>query len=169
MTGPCRRCGSPVPATVRYCESCGADLDSPKVEAEPPAAEWELVIQSDRDYFERVEAECVEFPSADINRTYPLTADRITVGRRSSQSTEPVDLDLSGPPADAGISHVHASFVRQPDGAWAVVDCRSTNGTFLNDQEVPIPPGEPVELGDGDRIHLGAWTCITVRRMPHSA
>jgi len=27
-----------------------------------------------------------------------------------------------------------------------------------------VPPNEPVPLRDGDRIHLGAWTVITIVR-----
>lgn len=166
MTRECSSCGSPAPATVRYCENCGTDLDEP-----PPATQtaagsghgWELVIRSDREYFERVEAEGVQFPSVEVCWTHPLTGDRITVGR-GGNGAGPV-LDLSGPPADAGISHVHAELSLRADGRWTMVDCGSTNGTFLNDQDVSIPPGEPIVLADGDRIHLGAWTCITLRRV----
>ena len=158
MTMACHSCGSPVPETVRFCEGCGADLE------EPPEARWELVVRSDREYFQRVDAEGVDFPGTDVEWAFRLTGDRVTVGRARSGS-EPVDLDLSGPPADAGVSHLHASFTRQPDGAWAIADSGSTNGTFLNDQETPIPPGDIVFLADGDRIHLGAWTSITLRRV----
>jgi hypothetical protein len=164
MTTACPGCGSPLPETVRFCESCGADLegqaDPAQPGARPAASGWELLIRSDRQYFERVEAEGVVFPSTEVHGTYPLTGDRIIVGR-SRGGSEPVDLDLSGPPIDAGVSHVHASLLRGPDGAWAIVDCRSTNGTFLNDQDMPIPAGQPVALADGDQIHLGGWTSLT--------
>lgn len=54
--------------------------------------------------------------------------------------------------------------VQQPDGSWAVVDQNSTNGTTVNGGEEPIQPFVPVPLQDGDRVHVGAWTTITVRR-----
>jgi pSer/pThr/pTyr-binding forkhead associated (FHA) protein len=43
------------------------------------------------------------------------------------------------------------------------VDPGSTNGTTLNDAPAAITPNTPVALADGDRIHLGAWTTITIR------
>jgi pSer/pThr/pTyr-binding forkhead associated (FHA) protein len=67
------------------------------------------------------------------------------------------------PPADTAVSHRHAELRRQPDGGWAVVDCGSANGTYLNDAPEPLPSGELVAISDGDRIHLGAWTTIDVR------
>jgi hypothetical protein len=54
--------------------------------------------------------------------------------------------------------------VRQPDGTWGVVDSGSANGTYLNDQLEPIPPNQLVPLAEGDRIHVGAWTTITLNR-----
>ena len=50
---------------------------------------------------------------------------------------------------------------RLRDGRYAIEDLGSTNGTEVNGQ--PIAAGEPVALADGARIHLGAWTGITIR------
>jgi hypothetical protein len=52
--------------------------------------------------------------------------------------------------------------VRQDDGSYAVVDLRSANGTWLNEDPAPIAPYVPVRLRPGDRVHIGAWTTITV-------
>lgn len=54
--------------------------------------------------------------------------------------------------------------VEQPDGSWSVVDQGSTNGTTVNGGEDPIDPFVPVPLTDGDRVHVGAWTTITIVR-----
>jgi hypothetical protein len=47
----------------------------------------------------------------------------------------------------------------------------STNGTFVlrgdtavSDDIEPLAPGVPATLRDGDRIYVGAWTRLTVRR-----
>ena len=53
-----------------------------------------------------------------------------------------------------------AELRRAPDGTWSVVDPGSANGTLVNGDE--IPAGEAVRLRDGDVIHLGAWTALTV-------
>jgi pSer/pThr/pTyr-binding forkhead associated (FHA) protein len=50
--------------------------------------------------------------------------------------------------------------VAAPDGSWSVVDPGSANGTLVNGDE--IRAGQAVALRDGDVIHLGAWTALTV-------
>ena len=52
--------------------------------------------------------------------------------------------------------------LRQDDGSYAVIDPGSSNGTTLNDDPTPIAPNTLVPLASGDRIHLGAWTTITI-------
>ena len=51
------------------------------------------------------------------------------------------------------------------DGGWTVVDLGSTNGTFLNEGSEPIEPNHPAALHAGNRIHIGAWTTITLDRV----
>jgi pSer/pThr/pTyr-binding forkhead associated (FHA) protein len=58
---------------------------------------------------------------------------------------------------------LHAVLLAQADGSWAVLDPGSTNGTTINDDPIPIRTNVPIPLADGDRIHLGAWTTITLR------
>jgi hypothetical protein len=50
-----------------------------------------------------------------------------------------------------------------------VVDCGSANGTTINDDPTPIQPDTPVTLAEGDRVHLGAWTTITIVRQTSGA
>ena len=84
------------------------------------------------------------------------------IGRRSvSRGIDP-EIDLTGPPADPGISRLHAVLIAAPDGGWAVLDPGSANGTLVNGTE--IPTGVEVPLHDGDRINVGGWTAITVHR-----
>jgi pSer/pThr/pTyr-binding forkhead associated (FHA) protein len=86
------------------------------------------------------------------------------IGRRRGQSGEPTpEIDLTGVPQDPGISRLHAVLERRPDGGYAIRDLGSTNGTTLNDDPVPLGQETAVQLADGDRIRLGAWTTITVR------
>ncbi|MET7897656.1 hypothetical protein ABZT30_41895 [Streptomyces mirabilis] len=40
----------------------------------------------------------------------------------------------------------------------------STTNTTVNGVEDPIDPFVPVPLKDGDRVHVGLWTTITIRR-----
>jgi pSer/pThr/pTyr-binding forkhead associated (FHA) protein len=85
------------------------------------------------------------------------------IGRRSrARGIEP-EVDLTGPPTDPGVSHAHAMLVAQAGATWAVVDLDSANGTYLNDDPDPIAANTPVPVTAGDRIHVGAWTTLTLR------
>ncbi len=72
------------------------------------------------------------------------------------------EIDLGAPPEDPGVSHLHAVLLAQPDGTWNLVDPGSTNGTTVNGGSEPIPVNVPKPMADGDRIHVGAWTTITL-------
>jgi diguanylate cyclase (GGDEF)-like protein len=56
---------------------------------------------------------------------------------------------------DDGVSRRHAKIVRHPDGTVAIVDLKSTNGTFCNGERV-----DTHVLRDGDRIQIGTTTTI---------
>ena len=64
----------------------------------------------------------------------------VTVGRHA-ENTIKIDSD--------GVSRLHARFEKRAEGWW-VVDNSSTNGTFVNDAQVPA-----ALLRCGDRVSLG--------------
>jgi hypothetical protein len=163
---PCPRCGTMNTQSDKFCEGCGLNFAAP-----PPALRaahattgWVAIVTADREYYERTDAGDIEFPADCPERRVTLTAEQATIGRRSGSRRITPDIDLAGPPEDIGVSHEHATLTRNPDDAWLLTDRGSTNGTFHNDDETPMSPGEPIALGDGDRIHLGAWTTITLTR-----
>lgn len=133
-------------------------------------ATWTATIGPDRDYFMAMmqrsgpEAAGLNLPAYSPAQQRALTGNQVTIGRRRHSTGDTPDIDLSVPPEDPGVSHQHAVLVKQPDGSWAVVDQNSTNGTTVNGGEEPIQPFVPVPLLDGDQVHVGAWTTITVRR-----
>jgi hypothetical protein len=158
----------------RYCESCGADLEGAEAAAvggdhrssTDSPSEWELLITCDRGYFDRVDAGDLEFPASVADRTFSLSGHRIVIGREVVAQPDEQAVDLSVSPADAGISRRHALLARQPDGGWTIVDCHSTNGTYLNQCSEPISPDQPVRLENGVQIHIGAWTTLTLNSHP---
>ena len=89
---------------------------------------------------------------------------QVSIGRRSRSRGIDPDIDLTGPPEDPGVSHLHALLVGQDDGSWSIVDLDSANGVSVNDEPDPLRPNTPRPLADGDRVYLGAWTRITLRR-----
>ncbi|MFI6205131.1 FHA domain-containing protein [Streptomyces sp. NPDC051041] len=133
-------------------------------------ATWTATIGPDREYFMAMmqrsgpEAAGLNLPAYSPEQQRTLTGSQVTIGRRRHSTGDTPDIDLSVPPEDPGVSHQHAVLVQQPDGGWAIVDQNSTNGTTVNGSEEPIQPFVPVPLQDGDRVHVGAWTTITIRR-----
>jgi hypothetical protein len=130
----------------------------------PPAATaaWIAVVTADRAYYESVQeaggpdVAAIAFPAYCPQRRFPLDRAEVRIGRHSASSGISPEIDLSVPPADPGISRLHAVLLRATDGGWAIVDPGSANGTLLNG--APLAPGQIVPVRDGDRIHLGAWT-----------
>jgi hypothetical protein len=128
---------------------------------------WTAVVSADHDYYDAVvaaggpDASSIEFPGYCPERRFTLTGPEMRIGRRSvSRGLEP-EIDLTGPPTDPGISHLHAVLIGKPDGTWSVLDPGSSNGTQVNGDD--IATGVEVPLHSGDRVGLGAWTVLTVQ------
>ncbi|RKS74993.1 pSer/pThr/pTyr-binding forkhead associated (FHA) protein [Actinomadura pelletieri DSM 43383] len=146
----------------------------PEPQARPapaaPATVWTAVVTADRDYYDSIIAEegpdsaSLTFPPYAPERRITLTGQQVRIGRRGSSQPSPPEIDLREPPEDPGISHVHAVLLAKPDGTWTLVDPGSTNGTCMNGSMEPIPNNVEVPVSDGDRIHVGAWTTITLIR-----
>jgi hypothetical protein len=131
---------------------------------------WTAVVAADREYYNAVIAEegpdsaTLAFPPYAPERRIPLAGQQVRIGRRSSAQPSPPEIDLREPPEDPGVSHVHAVLLAKPDGSWTLVDPGSRNRTCLNGSTEPIPLNEEVPVAAGDRIHVGAWTTITLTR-----
>lgn len=190
---PCPDCGAP--RTGRFCEECGYDYSTrtsargmvgpPRVTSGPsgssgpsapagdiPPGAWAAVVTADRAYHASVvaqggpDAAVVPFPPYCPERLVLLAGRQVRIGRRSLSRGVTPEIDLADPPEDPGVSHIHAVLLARSDGTWSLVDPGSTNGTTINDATDPIAPNIEVPLRDGDRVHLGAWTTITLRRGP---
>ncbi|MBB6554211.1 FHA domain-containing protein [Nonomuraea rubra] len=159
------------PRAGQFCEVCGHDYSGTGVSVQAPVtgagARWEAVTAADRTYYEKVVAEggpdaaAMAFPPYCPERSFALYGEQVRIGRRSRARNLQPEIDLSGPPEDPGVSHLHAVLLAQPDGTWMLVDPGSSNGTQVNGK--PLKVNVPVRVGAGDRIHLGAWTVITIR------
>ena len=125
-----------------------------------------VVIECDRAYYERMQltraqnGPAVPFPAFTSTRRFPLDGRQMRIGRYSAARGLEPEIDMAVPPADPGISRLHAVLIPGPDGNWSLLDPGSANGTLLNGREIAV--GELVPLHDGDRINLGVWTVITV-------
>ncbi|MET9486429.1 FHA domain-containing protein [Nocardia sp. NPDC006630] len=180
---PCPQCGEP--RSGRFCEGCSYDFVAgfpvatvaPLVTIAPVAAPatpppapapdesvWTATISADRDYFDtmRSEDDDIEFPAHYPERAFVLRGTQVRVGRRRASGGSGPEIDLTGRPQDPGISHVHVLLLARTENTWALIDLGSTNGTRVNDGIDPIEQGTPIALTSGDRIHIGAWTTLTL-------
>ena len=89
----------------------------------------------------------------------------ILIGRASSSRNISPDIDLG---SDTGISRRHAQLTT--DGSrWWVEDLGSSNGTYVGGAldavpTTPVAAGAKQEVRTDDRIYLGAWTRLVVRK-----
>jgi FHA domain len=163
----CPSCQAPI--TGRFCEACGHDSSSPDPLPQPQSAGsavWTAVVAADRDYHKRVVArggpDTVDFPEFFPERRITLR-DNTLIGRANRRQGVQPGIDLGIHPVDRGVSTQHA-VLRIRDSVLTVTDLGSTNGTSLNDGDDLLTYGEEIPLADGDRIHVGAWTTITVAK-----
>lgn len=162
---------APMPVTGAHAiQLQGGTAAYPSTPAQPPPGTWQAVVTADRAYYDRViaqggpDAAEVMFPPYCPERRFLLQGQEVRIGRRSRSRGLNPEIDLSGPPEDPGVSHLHAVLLAQPDGTWLLVDPGSANGTIVNGSPTPLEPNVPVPVKDGDRIHLGAWTLITLQK-----
>ncbi|MGH4013710.1 MAG: FHA domain-containing protein [Pseudonocardiaceae bacterium] len=153
----CPRCGDPWLGP--FCEQCGYSYSTVRLPT------WCAVIAPDREYFDTAgaAAQWFTFPASSQPRRVTLTGSLVRIGRHSRSRGIP-EIDLGVPPADPCVSREHAWLLAQPDGSWAVRDDGSENGTYLNGGTTRIPITQPIPLTDGDQVHLGVWTTITLHR-----
>ncbi|MBI3216714.1 MAG: FHA domain-containing protein [Mycobacterium sp.] len=165
----CPACGATV--TGRFCETCGNDsaLPGPAAVAgpEPQGVVWTAVVDADPEFYQRTLAQggpdSVEFPQVFPERRIILSRSNTLIGRRNREQGVVPDIDLSIHPVDRGVSTQHA-VLRVKNSGLTITDLGSTNGTSLNGSDSLLKMDEEVALHDGDRIHVGAWTTITVHR-----
>ena len=104
-------------------------------------------------------------PSAGVPVVVPLKTTSILVGRLSRSRNIHPDIDLA---TDNGISRRHCQLTT--DGSrWWVEDLGSSNGTYVGGPlgalpTTPLSPGEKREIAPDERVYLGAWSRIVIRK-----
>ena len=132
--------------------------------ARPSRVEWVAEVWVDPDWYAEQESEdpC---PSPGLPVVVPLPQQSVLIGRPSVSRNIHPDVDCSG---DTGVSRRQAQLTT--DGQrWWVEDLQSSNGTYVGPASgplptAPVPPGQRRELAEDDRVYVGAWTRLVVRR-----
>ncbi|WP_338088037.1 FHA domain-containing protein [Nocardioides lijunqiniae] len=131
----------------------------------PPLADaWVAEVWIDPDWYADQKS-TDPLPSPGLPTVVPLKHTSVLIGRASRSRNITPDIDLS---SDNGISRRHAQLTT--DGTrWFVEDLGSSNGTYVGSSvgplpSTPVPPGQKQEIASDDRVYVGAWTRIVVRR-----
>ncbi|MCD4524690.1 FHA domain-containing protein [Nocardioides sp. cx-173] len=190
-TAACPHCSAANPPNALFCEACGYDFTTgtlprplnpldvsspsapapaaaaPAADANPapaPADSWVAEVWIDPDWYADQKS-TDPLPSPGLPSVVPLKHTSVLIGRASRSRNITPDIDLS---SDNGISRRHAQLTT--DGTrWFVEDLGSSNGTYVGGSvgplpSTPVPPGQKQEIASDDRVYVGAWTRIVVRR-----
>jgi hypothetical protein len=128
-----------------------------------PTVEWVAELWIDPDWYV-AQGSSDPLPSPGLPDIVPLVKESNLIGRVSHSRGIFPDVDCE---LDTGCSRRHAMLTT--DGTrWWVEDLNSANGTFVGAAAGPLPampiPQGRVELSAGQRIYVGAWTRIVIRR-----
>ena len=83
-------------------------------------ADWTAVVSADRAYYDAVQAAGgpdaagIAFPAYFPQRRFRLAGAEVRIGRHSASSGIDPEIDLSVPPADPGVSRLHAVLLKAP-------------------------------------------------------
>lgn len=147
---------SPIPPLPVAPVAAPVDAPSAPIPANVPLdARWEAVVRVDPALYTDPDP-TLPCPTDEPERVYHLDFAENLIGRRSDRQDIHPEVNLRDP----GVSHRHAKLLRLPEGALALLDVGSTNGTLLNG--VNVPEGVKTPLKEGDEITLGFWTRITI-------
>ncbi len=135
---------------------------APTVLKRPPV-EWIAELWIDPDWY-AAQGSTDPLPSPGLPDIVPLIKPSSLIGRVSHSRGIFPDVDCE---LDTGCSRRHAMLTT--DGTrWWVEDLNSANGTFVGAAAGPLPampiPQGRVELAPSQRIYLGAWTRIVIRK-----
>ena len=148
----CPECGFDNADGANFCSRCGANLSAAREKAapaEPATATYridetgELVPVDVEDVVaDEGAALVIRAGGGRVGESFPLNADRMTIGRRPDS-----DIFLD----DVTVSRDHALLVRR-GGDYYLDDLGSLNGTYVNRHRI-----ESHRLEDGDELQVGKF------------
>ena len=148
MTQHCPECGAVNDPGANYCQRCGAFLG----QVDPPPGTTTATYkvretgEIEEDQLEDVVAGgaalVIRAGGGRSGESFPLEAERLTIGRRPDS-----DIFLD----DVTVSRNHAVLVEE-DGQFFVEDQGSLNGTFVNRRRI-----DRAALHEGDELQVGKY------------
>lgn len=156
--------GTSAPGAAAGSDAAAGRTDRVIASTEPIEFEWVAEVWIDPDWY-RLQESPDQLPSPGLPEMHPLKSDRILIGRPSRSRNISPDIDCE---PDSGTSRRQAELTT--DGRnWFIEDLDSANGTFVGQTagslpETPIPSGKKHQLDADDRIYVGAWTRLVLRK-----
>jgi len=149
----CPECGFQNAESAHFCSRCGAALVT---EAEPDDATMTFSAEEIADeHADELEELGIDGPALVVRsgggrsgEQFQLDRPQTTIGR-----TPDCDIFLD----DVTVSRRHA-VVSNAEGAFAIEDLGSLNGTFLNRSRI-----EKGELENGDEVQIGKYRLVFLR------
>ncbi|MGO9960613.1 MAG: FHA domain-containing protein [Solirubrobacteraceae bacterium] len=155
MAQHCPECGFANADGASYCQRCGAFLAQTEQSPGATTATYKLgetgeleVLELD-DIASRGAALVIRAGGGRAGESFPLQADRLTVGRRPES-----DIFLD----DVTVSRDHAVIVRRGHDYY-LDDCGSLNGTYVNRSRI-----DSHRLTDGDELQIGKYKLAFLSR-----
>jgi hypothetical protein len=156
----CPECGFVNADGANFCSRCGANLaalrEKAPPQAEPATATYridetgELVPVDVGDVVaDEGAALVIRAGGGRVGESFPLNADRMTIGRRPDS-----DIFLD----DVTVSRDHALLVRR-SGDYYLDDLGSLNGTYVNRRRI-----DSQRLEDGDEVQIGKYKLTFLSR-----
>ncbi|MGO9901440.1 MAG: FHA domain-containing protein [Solirubrobacteraceae bacterium] len=155
MAQHCPECGFANAEGANYCQRCGAYLGGSDATPGDTTVSYRLVDTGELDEFSledivaRGATLVIRAGGGRAGEAFPLSSQRITVGRRPDSD---VFLD------DVTVSRDHAVIVRRGSDYY-LDDCGSLNGTYVNRRRI-----ESHQLGDGDELQIGKYKLAFLSR-----
>lgn len=153
--------GAPPSAGIPAPSPDGGGLSAPPV---PGDDAWVAEIWVDPDWYAHEQPED-PMPSAGLPGLVTLRQRSLLVGRPSQSRGIRPDVDCG---SDPGVSRRHCQLTT--DGLrWWVEDLGSSNGTFVAATgdplpDIPLTQGVRREIEESDRVFIGAWTRLVIRK-----
>ncbi len=154
----CPECGFTNAEGANYCQKCGGYLgDRPEQSPDEPQTATYRVGETGEfiptDVGDIVEAQgaalVIRSGGGRVGESFPLRADRLSIGRRPDSE---VFLD------DVTVSRDHALLVRRGE-TFYLDDLGSLNGTYVNRTRI-----ESEQLEDGDELQVGKYKLTFLSR-----
>jgi hypothetical protein len=153
----CPECGFVVTEGANYCPKCGAFLGSSEPKGDDVTTAT-YVIDDETGELKPVDvvdvaaaggALVIRSGGGRVGQSFPLTGERMTIGRSPEAG---VFLD------DVTVSRDHAVLVYR-GGAWHLDDSGSLNGTYVNRRRI-----DSHRLEDGDELQIGKYKLTYLAR-----